>query len=96
MNKSTVIALLAAKAALGASLAAGFLLSPAAPAHPAAADPTRTVTVDGADVPLCSVEDCSDIPASAQPGVWVDPDTGNAFLMWTDGPTFRVTNQPTK
>jgi hypothetical protein len=38
MNRSTAIAFIAGKAALGASLALGFASSPAAPAHVAHAD----------------------------------------------------------
>ena len=39
--------------------------------------PTRTVTVDGRDYPVCAVEDCSDQPG--QVGVWFDR-SGAAWL----------------
>jgi hypothetical protein len=57
-------------AALGASAWMGVAIG-----H---ADPSRTVTVDGTDYPVCAQEDCSDVPG--QLGVWFDPDTGNAWL----------------
>lgn len=104
MNRSTVTALLAAKAALGATLATGFLLSPSAPARVAYADPGTVVNANGVAVatvnlsdlpyidalPVCGVEDCSDIPVTAQPGLWFDPDSHDSYVMWTDGPTFLV------
>ena len=34
-------------------------------------------------MPVCHVEDCSDVPAvvSGQDnGIWIDPDTGNAYV----------------
>ena len=53
---------------------AGFLaLCPHADAAP-----SREVTVDDRDYPVCEQEDCSDQPG--QVGVWFDPDTGEAWL----------------
>ena len=53
-----------------------------------AGPPSVTVTVDGADYPLCYVEDCSDQPN--QIGVWRDPDTGDQFFIVGDS-TMRIT-----
>jgi len=35
---------------------------------------TDTVTLE---LPRCATEDCSDVDG---PGVWIDPDTGHAYL----------------
>lgn len=51
-------------------------------AWPASAEPSSTVTVDGADYPVCAEEDCSDQPNGI--GVWFDPDTGAAWLSTGD------------
>jgi hypothetical protein len=83
MNRN--VSLVIAKAALGASLALGFLLTPHAVAHADPVDtidltdlPEYTATVDGVDYPICAVEDCSDQPG--QVGLWLDKDTGNWYL----------------
>lgn len=48
------------------------------------------------ELPVCALEDCSDVPSALQPALWSDRDTGNAYLMWTDGPTFLVIDDTTR
>lgn len=54
----------------------------------AMAQPSQVTTVDGTDYPVCSLEDCSDQPN--QVGVWIDPDTGTAWLSLGER-SYRVT-----
>ena len=42
----------------------------------------------------CFMEDCSDIPDRAQPGMWTDSDSGDDYVLWTDGPTYIVSTTP--
>lgn len=76
MNAHRAVALLAAKAVLGGTLAAGLLLAPHGTAAPS------EVTVDDRDYPVCEMEDCSDQPG--QVGVWYDPGTHRAWLSRGD------------
>lgn len=48
---------------------------------------TVTVTIDGTDYPVCSLEDCSDQPAGV--GAWQDSDTGRWYLI-TPSATYPV------
>jgi hypothetical protein len=41
-------------------------------------------------MPICEVEDCSDVAAVAQPGLWFDPDSHDTYVIWTDGPALLV------
>lgn len=60
--------------AVAAAVGAMLLADPTADAEPA----TISMTVDGLDYPVCSVEDCSDQPN--QIGLWEDKDTGDWYL----------------
>lgn len=72
-------------------IAVASLLGSASPAI-ASADPdgTVTMTVDGVDYPVCSVEDCSD--QVGQVGVWFSNSTGNWLLELGEHETHVVTN----
>lgn len=52
------------------------------------AEPSRTMTVDGTDYPVCSVEDCSDQPN--QTGVWYSEYLGQWLLELGEGVTHIV------
>lgn len=85
---ANAIALLTAKATLGASLALGLLLAPHGSAR---ADDAyaREETVNLSELPnldimpVCALEDGSDqlTGPDSDPCIWTDPDTGNAY--WT-------------
>jgi len=74
VNTKRSIALIGVEVAFAGSFLVGGLASFHGTAH---AQPSQTVTVDGADYPVCYVEDCSDQPG--QIGVWFSSD-GRAWL----------------
>jgi len=70
-------ALLTAKVALGASLALGLALTPHAHADVNLSD---LPTIDS--MPVCAMEDGSDVPAELLPCVWENQ--GNTWLTYSD------------
>jgi hypothetical protein len=78
---SKVIGLVAAKAVLGGTLALGLLLTPHAVAH--ATDTVNLSELPRIDLmPICTLEDGSDIDPALLPCVWSND--GNDWLTFTD------------
>lgn len=86
-------------------LFAGFIaIAPQAPVSVDAYDTYEAVNTNGVTVsaidltsvtdidamPICEEEDCSDVAAVAQPGLWYDPDSHDTYVTWTDGPSLLI------